>query len=56
MHPADIARTLANASGRNITPEMIAADVLDGAPVDADGLMRLDDYVAWMAKATNGSK
>lgn len=54
--PAALAAMLSKASGRTITVEDIAADVNDGAPVNADGSMSLVDYTAWLLKATANGK
>lgn len=54
--PEELAATLSNASGRPITAELIRGDIAEGAPANADGLLRLDAYLAWLAKVTNGSR
>jgi len=43
--------------GHSVTPEMIEADVVMGAPTNADGTIDLVHYCAWLVKemATRGS-
>lgn len=52
--PGQLAEVLSKASGRDITEEMIAADIEDGAPTNADGTVHLVHYMAWLLKATGG--
>lgn len=48
--PAEVARMLAAASGREITETMIREDINNGAPVNPDGSMNLIDYAAWLVR------
>jgi len=50
MAVADAARLLTAAGGQRISPEMIAADVMAGAPVNADGTINLVQYCAWLVR------
>lgn len=48
---ADVAALLSAAiagSGKAITAEMIARDLSDGAPANADGTVNLVHYAAWL--------
>jgi hypothetical protein len=50
LTPDRLAPILAGASGLAVTPEMIAADVKAGAPIEPDGSINLVRYVAWLLK------
>jgi hypothetical protein len=46
----DAAKLLTAVGGRTITPEMIARDTDNGAPVNPDGTLNLIQYAAWIVK------
>jgi hypothetical protein len=46
----DLARLLAVAGRKVVTPEQIRADLEDGAPVGPDGRIHLLHYAAWLAR------
>lgn len=48
MTPDRLADLFRKVSEFPITPEMIAADVANGAPVNADGSLSFVRYVAWL--------
>lgn len=50
----DAARVLTAAGNVRIAPELIAADVDSGAPVNADGTLNLAHYAAWLVKELAG--
>lgn len=50
LRPAQAARIFAKLSGEGITAEMIEADILEGAPTNADGTLHLVRYAAWLAR------
>lgn len=53
MRVADAARALSRLSGERITPEMIHADIDDGAPADTSGgdvTINLVHYAAWLIR------
>jgi hypothetical protein len=50
MPVADLARLLSAVGGHSVTPEMIEADVVMGAPTNADGTIDLVHYCAWLVK------
>ncbi|HRQ75578.1 MAG TPA: hypothetical protein PK098_06625 [Phycisphaerales bacterium] len=41
---------LTRAAGRQITEEMLRADIDAGAPMNADGTLNLVHYTAWLVK------
>lgn len=45
-----LALVMSQISGRAITPEMISADISDGAPTNDDGTINLVAYTAWLAR------
>ncbi len=47
---ADAARLLSAVGGERVDVEMIEADVVVGAPTNADGSMNLVHYAAWLIK------
>ena len=47
---ADVARILSASGQRQVTVEVIEADVDDGAPVNPDGTMNLVSYAAWLVQ------
>ena len=57
LTPAKAAELLTKAGGKAITEEMIANDIEDGAPVNADGTINLVFYAAWTVKElANGGR
>jgi hypothetical protein len=46
----DAARLLSNASGQLISVDMLEADVLAGAPTNADGTINLVHFAAWLVR------
>ncbi len=46
----DAARLLSKAGGRLISLEQIEADVVAGAPSNADGTINLVTYAAWLSQ------
>ncbi len=46
----DMARLLAAAGGRKITPAQVQADIDAGAPIGRDGRMSLVHYAAWLLR------
>ncbi len=51
---AQMAKVLSAAGGREITEEMVRADIDVGAPVNPDGTLNLVHYTAWLAKEMAG--
>lgn len=49
LSPEDLARLLSAAAGRDISREMIAADLAAGAPQNPDGTVNVVHYTAWLA-------
>ena len=49
-----VAKVLSAAGGREISEEMIRADVDAGFPVNPDGTVNLVHYAAWLAKEMAG--
>lgn len=47
---ANAARLLTRAGGQAVTVEMLEADVVAGAPTNADGTINLVHYAAWMVR------
>ena len=47
---ADMAHILSASGPKPVTPEMLQADIDDGAPINADGTMHLVQYVAWLVR------
>ena len=47
---ADMARLLSAAGGRKVTPELVLADIDAGAPVNANGMLNLVTYAAWLLR------
>lgn len=45
---ADLAILLSRAGGTPVTEEMLQADLLAGAPANADGTINLVHYAAWL--------
>lgn len=54
--PEQLAQVLSVASGSEITPEMLAADLEAGAPVNPDGSLNLICYVAWLLKQDGNAR
>jgi hypothetical protein len=50
LSPDVLAGVLTKAFGTEIHPDMIAADISKGAPVNSDGTIGLVAYVAWLIK------
>ncbi len=50
MPVPDLARLLSAVGGQSVTPEMIEADIVAGAPTNADGTIDLVHYCAWVVK------
>ena len=46
----DAARLLSAAGGHSVTPEQIQADIVAGAPTNADGTINLVHYAAWLVR------
>jgi hypothetical protein len=44
------ARVLAKAGSRPVSEEMLADDIAQGAPVNADGTLNLVHYAAWLVR------
>jgi hypothetical protein len=44
------ARLLSAVGGQAVTVEMLQADVVVGAPTNADGTLNLVQYAAWLVK------
>jgi uncharacterized ferredoxin-like protein len=47
---ADAARLLAHVGGQAVTVEMLQADLVAGAPTNADGTINLVHYAAWLVR------
>jgi len=47
---ADAARLLSAVGGQAVTVEMLQADVVAGAPTNADGTLNLVQYAAWLVR------
>jgi hypothetical protein len=47
---ADAARILSRLGGREISEEMLRADLAAGAPVNPDGTLHLVHYAAWLIR------
>ena len=43
-----LARILSASGGRQVSVEMLEADVEDGAPTNPDGTINLVNYAAWL--------
>ena len=50
----DLARILSASGLRQVTVEMLQADLDDGAPRNADGSVNLVHYTAWLVKELLG--
>jgi hypothetical protein len=50
LTPAEAARLLTAAGGRDVTEDMIRAAIDAGAPVLADGRLNLVELAAWLEK------
>jgi len=50
LRPEDLARLLSAAGPRQVTLEMLQADIASGAPTNPNGTMNLVHYVAWLVK------
>ena len=50
MPVADLARLLSAVGGHSVTPEMIEADIVSGAPTNPDGTIDLVHYCAWLVR------
>ena len=48
-----LAKILAASGGRQITEDMIRADIKAGAPTNADGTINLIYYVAWLLRESS---
>ena len=46
----DLARVLSASGWKPVTPEMVRADIEDGAPVNSDGTVNVIQYAAWLVK------
>ncbi len=46
----DTARTLTRVGGQPVSEAMIARDIEDGAPTNADGTINLVHYAAWLVR------
>lgn len=51
---ANAARLLSAAGGQRITVDMLEADRVVGAPVNADGTLNLVHYAAWLVREMSG--
>lgn len=51
---ANAARLLSAAGGQRITVDMLEADQVVGAPVNADGTLNLVHYAAWLVREMSG--
>ena len=51
---AQMGKVLSAAGGREMSEEMVHADIDDGAPVNPDGTINLVHYTAWLAKEMAG--
>lgn len=49
---ADAARVLTRLGGKAVTEDMLNADIVAGAPTNADGSINLVHYAAWLVKET----
>ncbi len=47
---ADAAALLTRAGGEPVTVEMLEADIVTGAPANADGTLNLVHYAAWLVR------
>lgn len=50
MPLADAAKILSRAASASITVSMLEADIVAGAPTNADGTLNLVHYAAWLVK------
>ena len=50
LTPAEAARLLTAAGGRDVTEDMVRAAIDAGAPVLADGRLNLVELMAWLEK------
>ena len=50
MSPSDLAKLLSRLSGKQVSEEMLQADIAAGAPANADGTVNLVHYAAWLVK------
>lgn len=50
MPIADAARLLVASGSKDITAELVQADLENGAPTNPDGTVNLVQYVAWLVK------
>jgi hypothetical protein len=50
LSPATLARLLTRVGGQPVTEEMMEADVMAGAPLNADGTINLVHYCAWLVR------
>ena len=50
LTPAELAKILAAAGKRRVTPEMVQADIKAGAPANPDGTVNLIHYTAWLVR------
>ncbi len=48
--PADLATILSRLGCGRVTPEMIEADIEDGAPTNSDGTLNLAHYCGWLVR------
>jgi hypothetical protein len=46
----DVAKILSGLGPKQVTVEMLLADIDDGAPVNRDGTLDLIAYASWMVK------
>jgi hypothetical protein len=56
LTPEELARALSNAGSRLITPEQIEADLVAGAPRNADGTVNILFYTAWLARESGNGR
>lgn len=47
---ADAAQLLSTAGGQVVTVAMLEADIVAGAPTNADGTLNVVSYAAWLVK------
>ena len=53
LQPEVLVKLLKQAGSRTASPEMIAEDLVSGAPRNPDGTINLIEYAAWLAKEDN---
>ena len=50
LSPTHLARLLTRVGGQPVTDEMVEADLVAGAPLNADGTINLVHYCAWLVQ------